>query len=206
MTPAALAVYTLAAVLMAITPGLDTLLVLRSSLTQGRTAGLAAILGITVGCLVWAVASILGLSALLAASTLAYDVVRLAGAGYLIWLGGAALWRSFQGHQADAPQSNPKSTVAALRGGLTTNLLNPKVGAFYLSLLPQFLPTTGNNTIWWAVLLVAIHLSAGAVWLTAVAWLAGRAKALLTKAAVRRWLDRVTAGVLVAFGLKIALD
>lgn len=182
------------------------MLILRSVLGGGRRTGFASLLGITLGCVVWATASIAGLTALLAASTIAYDVLRFAGAAYLIWLGGSALWRYRKG---TAPaglddRRTPTSVVSALRTGLLTNLLNPKVGVFYLSLLPQFLPTTGSTR--WAVLLVAIHLAAGAIWSTAVIVLAGRARVLLAREAVKLWLERATAGILLAFGLRIALE
>lgn len=206
MTATALGAYTVAAVLMALTPGLDTMLILRSVLTSGRRAGFASLLGITCGCLVWATASIAGLTALLAASTLAYNTLRIAGATYLIWLGASALWKS-RTPSTPTPldlSPAPKSVASALRTGLLTNLLNPKVGAFYLSLLPQFLPTTTPAS--WAILLVAIHLAAGALWSTTVIALAEKSRPLLSRASIRRNLDRATATVLLAFGLKIALD
>src|SRR5919198_6665609 len=82
------------ALLGVLTPGLDTMLVLRTALLGGRRAGLMAVLGITLGCLIWGTASVLGLTALLTASTVAYTVVRILGAGYLLWLGAVALWRT----------------------------------------------------------------------------------------------------------------
>ncbi|KOX20332.1 lysine transporter LysE [Saccharothrix sp. NRRL B-16348] len=203
-TPALLA-FTVAAVLLTITPGLDTMMLLRMVLGGGRKAGLVGGFGTTLGCLVWGAASIAGLTALLVASQFAYDVVRYAGAAYLLWLGGSALWKSWRG-TFDRPSDVLAITPAqALRTGFTTNLLNPKIGVFYLSLLPQFLPSD-QASAGWGALLVGVHVAIGQVWQLVVVWLAGRAVAVLTRPAVRRWTERLTASVLVGFGLKVAFD
>ncbi|MEU4442151.1 LysE family translocator [Actinosynnema sp. NPDC050801] len=205
MSATALLAFTAAAVLLTITPGLDTMMLLRMVLGGGRKAGLFGGFGTTLGCLVWGAASIAGLTALLVASQLAYDVVRYAGAAYLLWLGGSALWKSWRGTY-DRPGDVLAITPAqALRTGFTTNLLNPKIGVFYLSLLPQFLPSD-QASAGWGALLVGVHVGIGQVWQIVVVWLAGRAVVVLTKPAVRRWTERLTASVLVGFGLKMAFD
>ncbi|MDA3624397.1 LysE family translocator [Saccharopolyspora sp. WRP15-2] len=145
--------FALVAVIGVLTPGLDTMLILRHSLLGGRRAGVATFLGINLGCLVWGTASIAGLTALLTASQLAYDVVRVAGAAYLLWLGGSALWKSLPRNQVAQTEDVPAAPAnltswTALRSGLTTNLLNPKVGVFYISLLPQFLPAGAAAFTW----------------------------------------------------------
>ncbi|RKT56911.1 LysE family translocator [Saccharothrix australiensis] len=206
MSTTALLAFALAALLMTITPGLDTMMLLRMVLGGGRKAGFVCGLGTTLGCLVWGAASVVGLTALLVASRFAYDVVRYAGAVYLLWLGGSALWRSWRGTRAERPARAPVITPAqALRVGFTTNLLNPKIGVFYLSLLPQFLPTSGDSA-GWAALLVGVHVGFGQVWQVAVVWLAGRAAVVLARPRVRRWTERLTASVLVGFGLRLAFD
>lgn len=206
MSTTALLAFTVAALLLTITPGLDTMMLLRMVLGGGRKAGIVGGFGTTLGCLVWGAASVAGLTALLVASRFAYDVVRYAGAAYLLWLGGSALWRSWRGRRADEPVDSSRITPGqALRVGFTTNLLNPKIGVFYLSLLPQFLPTTGDPT-GWAALLVGVHVGLGQVWQLGVVWLAGRAAVVLTRPRVKRWTERLTASVLVGFGLKVALD
>ena len=208
----ALVAFGLVAALMTITPGLDTLLVLRASATGGRAAGVAAAIGISTGVIIWAAASAIGLTALLAASKLAYDVLCIAGAAYLCWLGARALW-SVRRHATPVEDGAPTDVVVgeqwtigrALRVGLTTNLLNPKVGAFYLSVLPQFLPTT-VNPLGGSLALASVHVAEGLLWLSLLAFLVTRARGWLTRAAVRRRFEQATGVVLVALGLRLALD
>jgi len=205
MSTTALLTWTLVAALGVMTPGLDTLLVLRHTMLGGRRTGLATVVGISTGCVVWATASLAGLTALLAASTVAYDIVRIAGAAYLFWLGATALWRTFRRGSSVSDLDIPvvPGWFAAFRTGLVTNLLNPKVGVFYMSLLPQFLPKGETS---WGILLVAIHLAVTFVWFPPLIWAAARARNLLLRDRVRRWLDRATATVLIGLGIKLVTD
>ncbi|MCX2952944.1 LysE family translocator [Lentzea sp. NEAU-D7] len=200
MSTAALLSFSLVALLTVLTPGLDTVMVLRTALLSGKRAAMGVVLGISLGCLVWAVASLAGLTALLQASELAYDVVRWLGAAYLIYLGAKALWNSRKSVSLGDSRPVP-GAGASLRVGLLTNLLNPKVGVFYLSLLPQFMPA-GEPA--WGAALVAVHLGLGLVWLPILVVVAGRARAFLLRQ--RALLDRLTASVFVALGLKLAFE
>lgn len=201
--------WALVAVIGAATPGIDLMIVLRSTLFHGRRSGFAAVIGVEMGHAVWAVASLIGLTALLAASTLAYDVVRIAGACYLVWLGCTAIWKSLPRNRsaaAEQPEELPsQSTVSAVRSGMTSNLLNPKVGVFYISILPQFLPTV-PTAAGWGVLLVAIALTIGTVWHAAIVLLATRARGILTRERVKIWLDRTSAAVMIALGVRLATE
>jgi threonine/homoserine/homoserine lactone efflux protein len=199
------------AAVLTITPGLDTVLVLRTTVARGRLAGFAAAVGIALGCLCWAVASALGITALLAASRLAYEVLRWAGVAYLCWLGARTLW---QARRRPATPGAPDEAAAepeaprrwaALRTGLTTNLLNPKVGAFYLSVLPQFLPH-GVAPLLGSVALAGVHVVEGLLWLGIVILAVGRAGRWLSRPAVRRRLDQLTGVVLVGFGVRLAAE
>jgi len=204
---ASLAAFALFAAVLTVTPGLDTMLVLRTTAVGGRRAGLAAVLGVLLGCLVWAVASALGVTAVLAASRLAFDALRIAGAAYLCWLGVRALWRSRRPEPpapGDEVEPQPRAG-AAFRTGLTTNLLNPKVGVFYLSVMPQFLPA-GVDPLAGSLALGAVHIVEGFVWLSLVVAVVGRARAWLTRPAVRRWLERLSGVVFIGFGLRLAFD
>ncbi|QFZ22602.1 LysE family translocator [Saccharothrix syringae] len=205
MSTTSLLAFTATALLLVVTPGLDTMVLLRTVLGGGRRAGLFGGFGTTLGCLVWGCAGIAGLTALLVASRLAYDAVRWAGAAYLLWLGVSALRASWRGRSA-APVDVPVVTpAAALRIGFTTNLLNPKIGVFYLSLLPQFLPADHSSAAWGAAL-VGIHVALGQLWQLVVVWLAARAAVVLGSPRVRAWTERLTASVLIGFGLKVAWD
>lgn len=193
--------------LLTIIPGLDTALVLRSSLTRSRGYAVATALGIQVGVVVWGIAAAVGATALLAASEFAYDVLSLAGAGYLVGLGVWLVVASFRRREpadVDAAALEP----GLLRGWLTgaaTNLLNPKVGVFYLATIPQFVPA-GVSPLLMGVLLAGVHVVLGMLWFAGIILGGGALGARLRNPGFVRWTDRVTGGVLVGFGVKLALD
>jgi threonine/homoserine/homoserine lactone efflux protein len=201
----ALLAFSFAAFLLTITPGLDTALVLRTAATEGPRRALAAALGIGIGCLVWGVAAACGAGALLTASELAYTALKWAGAAYLVWVGGKMLIKPRDSFEPGAVAPTGGGAMASLRRGLLTNLLNPKVGVFYISFLPQFVPA-GANPATFGVLLAGLHVVMGLIWagllIAATAPLAG----LLREASVIRWLDRITGGVFIAFGLRLAFE
>jgi len=132
--------FALVAGLVTITPGLDTALVLRSALTKGRWPAYATALGVCSGVLVWGMAAAVGISALLTASEVAYTVLRLVGAAYLIWLGLRLLWAAIRRDRVTEATTGDvapgTSGWAAWRQGFGANILNPKIGAFYVALLP----------------------------------------------------------------------
>ena len=144
----------------------------------------------------------LGLTALLAASTAAYAVLRWAGAAYLLYLG----VRLLLSPRAALPiEAAPSAAGHPFRRGLFTNLLNPKVGVFYVSFLPQFIPT-GVNAPAWSFLLASIHVALGLAWFAILIGAIDRARRWLTRPSVVRTLDRVTGCVFVGFGLSLALS
>ena len=196
--------FAVVAALMTITPGLDTVLVLRTTVSSGRRVGYLAGVGVATGCLVWAAASAAGLTAVLAASQLAFDALRMAGAGYLLWLGVRALWGAHRLAKAPAgAEPPPMNGRAALRQGLTTNLLNPKIGVFYMSLLPQFVPDDAP-VFWTSLLFAVIHDVEGLIWFAFVIFAAGAARRMLTRPAVGRALQRLTGLAFIGFGVRLA--
>ncbi|MEU4377127.1 LysE family translocator [Pseudonocardia alni] len=210
MSTSALVAWTMVALLGVMTPGIDTMLVLRHTVLAGGRAGLSVVVGIAAGCLVWASASLAGLTALLTASQLAYDIVRIAGATYLIWLGVTTIWRSLpRNRTTNDPEPLDLGAIDGarhgMRTGFVTNLLNPKVGVFYISLLPQFLPTGPAATAWGAAL-VAIHLGVTFAWYPLLVAVAARARGLLLRERVRLWMERLTATVLIGVGVRLATE
>lgn len=206
-TVQSLVAFTSVAAVLTATPGLDTALVLRTAAVEGSRRAMLAATGIALGCFAWALAVGLGLGALLAASQLAYDLLRWAGAIYLLVLG----WRLIHAprqtfEMADGSQAEclgpPPNWL--LRGFLT-NLLNPKVGLFYVSFLPQFIPA-GANVPLWSVLLAAIHNVLGIAWFGLLVGATRPLAAILQRRAVIAWLDRLTGGLLMAFAFKLAFD
>lgn len=202
----ALIAFTLAAGLVTVTPGLDTALVLRTAAVEGGRRALLAGAGICCGCLVWGVAASLGLGMLLAASELAYTALRWAGAAYLLYLGGRMVLNARSGFA----ETRDGGGLATSPGGwfvrgFVTNLLNPKVGVFYVTFLPQFMPD-GVAVVPFSLLLAGIHAAEGMAWFAALIAATRPMSQLLRRAAVVRWLDRVTGGVLIAFGVKLLAD
>jgi threonine/homoserine/homoserine lactone efflux protein len=205
-TGAAVLAFAVVAGALTVTPGLDTALVLRAALTRDRREAAATAAGIIAGVLVWGAAAAVGVSALLTASDLAYDVLRYAGAAYLVWLGARLLVRAVRGSGADSEPTGPPATSVwrAARTGLATNLLNPKVGVFYVALLPQFLPV-GSNPLAMGLLLAGVHGALSAGWFALLIALAGALGRWLRRPATVRGIDGITGVTLVGFGTRLAL-
>ena len=201
----ALAAYVAAAGLLTITPGLDTALILRTATVEGSRRAAFAALGIAGGCLIWGGAVALGLGALLNASRLAFTLLTWTGAAYLVWLGLQLLLSPRRTFDTTSAGGLPGGDLTLLRRGLLTNLLNPKIGVFYVSFLPQFLPT-GVPPGPFIFLLALIHVILGLAWSAALIGGARPLSIVLRRAAVVRWLDRLTGGVFLAFGLRLALE
>ena len=188
--------------LLTLTPGMDTALILRTAAVASPRRAWGVVLGIQTGTLCWGVLTSAGVTAILTASHLAYEVLRWAGAAYLIWLGLRLLAGARRGVES-APAAGEPAAGSFLRG-LLTNLLNPKVGAFYVALLPQFVPA-GAPAFAYGVLLAGVHVGLGLLWSTVLVSLAQRFRAVLRRPMVRRVLDRVTGTVLAGFGIRLAL-
>jgi len=181
----------------------DTAIVLRTATLEGRRQAVLAAAGICLGCLAWGVAVSLGLGALLQASELAYTLVTFAGAAYLIWLGSHLLFKPRASFDAGTLEAPPAASGQAFWRGLLTNLLNPKVGVFYVTFLPQFVPL-GAYVAAYSFFLAGLHVPLTLAWfaiLIAATIPLGR---LLRRPALTRALDRLTGGVLVGFGVRLA--
>lgn len=205
---AVLASFALVVGLLTVTPGLDTALVLRSAAVGGKRRALGVIAGIQTGTLIWGFLAAVGVSAILLASAQLYDVIRLVGAAYLVWIGGRMLWSAIRGTAATAVDDRPVGADSFLRGwhqGALTNLLNPKVGAFYVAILPQFIPEAAPHLAW-GLTLAGVHVLIGSAWLTLLALVAQRFSRWLQRRKVARTIDGVTGTVVAGFGVGVALE
>lgn len=184
------------------TPGQDTALTIRNTLLGNRATGVAAALGVGAGQATWTLATALGVGALLAASEPAFAALRLAGAAYLVWLGLRTLWTAARG-AGTTPHAGraARRPAVAFRQGLLSNLGNPKMLAFFTSLLPQF-SSSGAGLLAHGLLFCMLTI----VWLTGYAVVVTRARGVLDRGRVRRAIDAVTGTVLVAFGLRLAVE
>jgi len=201
---ATLLTFSFAALLLTLTPGLDTALILRTSIAEGRKKGFMAALGINTGCYIWGAIVALGLGALLAASQVAYDCLKWVGAAYLLWLAIKLVLARPQPLAIDSTNSQSTTTNWFLRGCLG-NVLNPKIGIFYVSFLPQFIPV-GQSPMIWTFLLVSIHVVIGTLWSTVLINVAAKASGYLRQPNIIQWMNRVTAGVFVLFAAKLAFS
>ncbi len=195
-----------AAAVLTVTPGVDTAMVLRSSASGGVRTGAAAGAGICLGLLGWGLAAAFGLTAVLQTSAEAFSVVKWMGAAYLVYLGARLLLKPRDAMAAPATEGplRARELPAAFRRGLFTNLLNPKVGVFYVTFLPQFIPR-GANVAAWSVMLAGVHVLLTLAWFAALIALTVPLGRALSRPPVVRALDRLTGCVFVGFGVKLAL-
>jgi threonine/homoserine/homoserine lactone efflux protein len=200
--------FTLVAAVLTITPGADTMLVLRNTLRGGRAFGWSTALGIATGCLLHAALSAVGLSMILARSAAAFHAVKLLGAGYLIWLGAQSLLAR---DGVDVPAGGggegapPPPRWRGFLDGFATNLLNPKVAVFYLAFLPQFI-SAGDPVLAKSLLLAGIHDVLGLAWLGTIAVLVARGRRWIRRPSIRRALSRFAGVTLAALGVRLALE
>lgn len=195
-----------AGLLLNITPGPDLLFIVGRAAAQGVRAGVAAAFGVAAGCLVHTAAVALGVAALLAASSTAFEVVKFAGAAYLAWLGARLLLRRTAPVPAAAPAA-AGGAGAVFWQGFITNALNPKVALFFLALLPQFVtPQAPSKALALALLGVIFALNSLLV-IVPIAWAAGRLGARLQRAdGARRWLDRALGVLFLGLAVRLALQ
>mgnify|MGYP003423279738 CR=1 FL=1 len=208
--------------LAVISPGPDFLVTVRSATARSRRHGIMTGLGVSVAILVWATASMLGLSVLLVRISWIYDTIRWVGAAYLVYLGVRMLWAGWRREPATDPASGSGASGApvarggpaapgrsvglwrAWRTGFLTNIGNPKAAVFFGSLLGALLPADSSAPVRVAVVAVMVAIAAG--WFTAVAVLFGMSPVVRGYRRVRRWTDRVMAVALIALGGRLAVE
>jgi threonine/homoserine/homoserine lactone efflux protein len=203
-----MAAFVISAFVLAMLPGPATALLIRETVSGNRRRVIGVLGGMEVGIFAWAVLSGLGVAALVAASALAYTILRAVGAAVLVVLGIQTLWASRRWRATGTRPGRPPLRAFRLtgfRGGVLTNLANPKAAVFAFSFYPQFIPH-GANPLLTSTILGLIHVGVDLCWYTFLATVVDRAKELFTRSAVKRWLERVVGAVLVALGLRLAIE
>jgi RhtB (resistance to homoserine/threonine) family protein len=201
-----LPLFIVSGVLLAITPGQDTLYIVGRSVSQGRRAGLLSVLGIVTGCAVHAVAAAFGLSAILSTSAHAFIAVKMAGAAYLCYRGAQMLLeRADHGEHAEAFAR--ERGWAIFRAGLLTNVLNPKVALFFLAFLPQFVSPDAHSRVIALLFLGAVFIFTGTLWCLLLVWSASAmSRRLRTRNTSGQWLKRATGALFVGLGVRLAVS
>ena len=199
--------FLIGSVLVTVVPGADMALVMRQVLVGGVTLADRTVAGNITGLVVHGAALAVGLSALLVASATAYTSVKLAGAGYLCFLGIQTLRSARRPHAPAAPErgSHLPSRRRAFAYGLVNTILNPKPALFFLTFVPQFVDEH-RAVLPQMVFFVGVHVVLGLVWLLAYARLVDRAYRVLTRSDVKRWVEGVTGAVLIALGIRVAIE
>lgn len=203
-----LTLFIVSGLLLNIMPGPDSLLIMARSATQGWRAGVAAALGIGTGTMVHVLAAALGLSALLATSATAFTVVKWVGAAYIVWCGIGMLRARLKGtpDASTAPAPAPLPLGRIFAQGFLTNVLNPKVALFFLAFVPQFIDAGAQDKPLAFLILGCIFNFNGMLWCIGLALFTAFASARLkVKPRVALWLNRVTGGLFLALGARLAL-
>jgi threonine/homoserine/homoserine lactone efflux protein len=199
--------FALAGALIVLLPGPDTLVVLRNLIRGGRRTAARTVVGVLSGLTVWVAAAAFGLAALLHASEDAYTALRIVGACYLLWLGFQTL-RTRSAPElvtVEAVQRRRAWLGSGYSAGLATDLLNPKVGVFFVTFLPGFVPS-GATVARASLAFGAIFVVETALYFAVLLFVAGRITTWMRDPTIRRWLDRATGSVLIGFGLRLAVE
>jgi threonine/homoserine/homoserine lactone efflux protein len=193
------------------TPGPDTALTIRNAVTGGRIGGAWTAAGIATGQLVWTIAASLGAASLLRASQPVFLILRIVGVAYLLYLGVQSLraaWSKTGKLVGESPMPARPARVRAYRQGLLSNLANPKMAAFFLSLLPQLVPSDSGHAAALAgfLLLGLLFCLLTFGWLLGYSLLLAKGRALLDRPRIRRTIYAVAGGAMIAFGIRLALS
>ncbi len=198
--------YLTSALLLNITPGQDTIYILGRSASQGTRAGLLSGIGISCGSAIHTMAAAFGLSALLATSPAAFTIIRLVGAGYLVYLG-LHMWLERSATPKEIAGFQPANSWTIFRSGLFTNVLNPKVALFFLAFIPQFVSPEAESKIFAFLFLGALFITTGTLWGAFLAVAAARVShRLRSGGSAGGVIRRLTATVFVGLGIKLALS
>jgi threonine/homoserine/homoserine lactone efflux protein len=191
------------AIVVVVTPGPDMLLVMRNTLVGGRAVGSATVAGVMAGILCWSLLAVVGVAAILAASAAAFTVLKLCGAAYLVYLGVTSIRATGSEMHVRGGRAAGSLRQAAAQGFLSA-ALNPKLGVFFLTLLPQFGDAAGS--VGRLVVLALVFAATGLVWLLVFTAMVASVGDVLSRPGLRRALGRVTGAVFIGLGLRVAVE
>lgn len=202
--------YLVAITLLTVAPGVDTLLVIRNTVRGGFRDGALTSFAICTGVFVHAAVSAGGISLILMQSAWMFALLKLAGAGYLIWLGARSLFAAYRGETGMklAPGKIRQRQVSAwtsLREGILSNVLNPKTAIFYMAFLPQFIEP-GDPALAKSLFLAGLHFVIANIWQLALVLMVGRVARWLARPRVGRCFNSLTGSVMVFFGIRLGFD
>lgn len=210
MEIASLTTYLIAITLLTITPGVDTMLVIRNTARGGWRDGAVSSLGICTGLFIHAVISAVGISVILLQAAWAFSALKLAGACYLVWLGFSSWRRVLKQESFEVVNGGVKAGVAfrvrrSLREGFLSNVLNPKTAVFYMAFLPQFI-NPAQSALMQSLLLAGLHFIIAMLWQCLLALMVKQLKSWLQRPRVSQLFDGVTGTVMIALGLRVAAE
>ncbi len=210
MTLASLTTYLIAITLLTITPGVDTMLVIRNTARGGWRDGAVSSFGICSGLFIHATISAIGISVILFQAAWAFSALKVAGAFYLVWLG-VCSWRKMVKQESFTIENGKTSTEGAfligrsLREGFLSNVLNPKTAVFYMAFLPQFI-NPAHSALLQSLFLAGLHFVIAMIWQCLLALMVKQAKSWLRRPRVSQLFDGMTGAVMIGLGFKVALD
>lgn len=209
MEIASLTTYLIAITMLTITPGVDTMLVIRNTARGGWRDGAASSLGICSGLFIHAVISAVGISMIILQAAWAFSALKLAGACYLIWLG-VSSWRKVLRHDSfqlvnGASVMGSFCIIRSLREGFLSNVLNPKTAIFYMAFLPQFI-NPDRSPLMQSLVLAGLHFIIAMIWQCLLALMVKQFKALLQRPRVSQLFDGVTGTVMISLGLQVTRE
>jgi threonine/homoserine/homoserine lactone efflux protein len=197
--------FSILAGILVIIPGLDFALVLRYATTQSRKSALVVMLGITSGLFVWGTFASLGISAILQASETAFNVLKVTGACYMIWMGIGFIRNSLKDSSEALMEIQKIRNQRIFTRGLFSNLLNPKAGVFYLSVLPQFIPA-GSNHLLFGLFLASIHAVITIIFFVSLILFINMLKDFFIQPGVVKVMERISGVAVIGFGAKLLLS
>ncbi len=198
--------FLIAGIVLNITPGNDTIFILSRSMSEGRKAGIISVLGIGTGCMVHTIFAAFGLSMIISRSLLAFNIVKFAGAAYVIFIGIQMLTATTAFINERVTSPGRINYLKIYRDGVLTNVLNPKVALFFIAFLPQFINPSFRHTVWPFLTLGATFVVTGTVWCLMLAIFAAYIfNRLHNNVAISSYIHKICGATLVGLGVKIAL-